>query len=159
MNKISKEINLISIKDNQLKIRYEESVFASADTHLITYQNTAPVHPDLNAAMQLLSVHVSRICGFIASYEEITVTGYQRQNMGDVQLLTIYAHLEADGTASLAARLYLGRDEYDDIDLLLEALSCCEREAFLYVEKGKTFNGEKRLTLDDEDLKLMDKAA
>ena len=55
--------------------------------------------------------------------------------------------------------IYIGRDEYDDIDLLLEALSRCEREVFLYIEKGKTFEGEKRVELDDDDLDLIEQAA
>ena len=100
-----------------------------------------------------------KISGITAEPDRIRITGYQRQNMGDAQLVTIYAAVEACGAANLAARIYIGRDEYDDIDLLLEALSRCEREVFLYIEKGKTFEGEKRVELDDDDLDLIEQAA
>lgn len=159
MQKVTKEISLITIKDNRLKTRYEESVFATGDTHVVTYENATPVHDDLAAAVQRLSDHVLKISGITAESNPVRVTGYQRQNIGDTQLVTIYASLEAEGTANVAARIYIGRDEYEDIDLLLEALSRCEREVFLYIEKGKTFEGETRVALDNEDLDIIDKAA
>lgn len=159
MQKITKEISLVSIKDNRLKTRYEEAVFATGDTHIVTYENATPIHEDLANAVQRLSRHVLKISGITAEPDRVRITGYQRQNIGDAQLVTIYAGMEARGAANLAARIYIGRDEYEDIDLLLEALSRCEREVLLYVEKGKTFEGEKRVALDDEDLELLGKAA
>lgn len=159
MQKVTKEISLVSIKDNRLKTRYEAAVFTTGDTHVVTYENATPVHSDLATAVQRLSDHVLKISGITAEPDRIHITGYQRQNMGDAQLVTIYAAVEACGAANLAARIYIGRDEYDDIDLLLEALSRCEREVFLYIEKGKTFEGEKRVELDDDDLDLIEQAA
>ena len=159
MQKVTTEINLVSIKDNHWKTRYEAAVFTTGDTHVVTYENATPVHSDLAAAVQRLSDHVLKISGITAKPDHIHITGYQRQNMGDAQLVTIYAAVEACGAANLAARIYIGRDEYDDIDLLLEVLSRCEREVFLYIEKGKTFEGEKRVELDDDDLDLIEKAA
>ena len=159
MQKVTKETSLVSIKENRLKTRYEESFFATGDTHVVTYENATPIHDDLAAAVQRLSDHVLKICGIAAEPGHIRVTGYQRQNIGDAQLVTIYAGMEACGGANLAARIYIGRDEYDDIDLLLEALSRCEREVFLYIEKGKTFEGEKPIGLDNDDLDLIGNAA
>lgn len=158
MQKVTKEISLVSIKDNRLKTRYEESFFTTGDTHIVTYENATPIHSDLADALQGLSPHVLKISGIEAKPEQIRITGYQRQNIGDAQLVTIYANMEACGTANLAARIYIGRDEYADIDLLLEAFSRCEREVFLYIEKGKTFEGE-RVELSDEELELIGKAA
>ena len=43
-------------------------------------------------------------------------------------------------------------------DMLLEDLSRCEREATLYIEKGKTFEGDKPVTLDEEDKGLLSAA-
>ena len=158
MQKVTKEISLVSIKDNRLKTRYEEAFFASGDTHIVTYENATPIHGDLVAAVQCLSEHALKICGITAESDRIHITGYQRQNIGDTQLVTIYATVEACGVANLAARIYIGRNEYTDIDLLLAALSRCEREVFLYIG-GKTFDCEKRIELDNEDLALIGKAA
>lgn len=159
MQKVTKEISLVSIKDNRLKTRYEESFFTTGDTHIVTYENATPIHSDLADALQGLSPHILKISGIEAKPEQIRITGYQRQNIGDAQLVTIYANMEACGTANLAARIYIGRDEYADIDLLLDAFSRCEREVFLYIERGKTFEGEIRVELSDEELELIGKAA
>ena len=83
MQKVTKEINLVSIKDNHLKTRYEAAVFTTGDTHVVTYENATPVHSDLAAAVQRLSDHVLKISGITAKPDHIHITGYQRQNMGD----------------------------------------------------------------------------
>lgn len=149
-----KEFRLISVKDNSLKARYEESVEATGDVHVITYENATPVHDDLQEAMRRLAVHVREMGGFCPE-SPIMVTGYQRQNVGNTQLLTIYARFEASGSANVAVRIYLGRDDYGYVDMLLEDLSRCEREATLYIEKGKTFEGDTPVTIDEADKKLM----
>ncbi|RHJ81890.1 hypothetical protein [Parabacteroides sp. AM08-6] len=172
MNEITKSFELISIKNNHLKTRYEENVFATNDTHVITYENTAPIHPDLFNSMQRLTTHVAAITGMMIFDDNIRVGGFQRQNIGDAQLVTIYAYIilsaanrkkaedtEPKTTGNMAVRLYIGRDEYPDIDLLLEDLSQCEREANLYISQGKSFAQEKSIKLDNEDMNLLNPAA
>ena len=164
MNELTRVFQLLSIRDNKLKTRYEENVANTNDTHLITYENTLPIHSDLFDAVQLLASHVAGITGLILVGDMIRIGGYQRQNIGDAQLLTIYAALGPDATVRTAAgnlsvRLYIGRDEYPEIDLLLEDLSRCEREANLYITKGKTFEQNAFVCMDADDINLIQTAA
>ena len=75
MQKVTKEINLVSIKDNHLKTRYEAAVFTTGDTHVVTYENATPVHSDLAAAVQRLSDHVLKISGITAKPDHIHISG------------------------------------------------------------------------------------
>lgn len=154
-----KTFSLISIKDEHFKARYEVYNENTGDNHVITYENTVPVHHDLYEAMQRLVYHVSNFTGVVAS---LNITGYLRQNCGNAQLLTIYARVEnyiGDQCGNLAGRFYLGRDEYASIDLLLEDLSACEREALSYIEKGKRIEHDAFIYLDDNELSTLKTAA
>lgn len=88
--------SFLSIKDGKFKARYEAFTEATGDSRVITYENDAPVHPDLGEGMQRMTYHVVNLTGLMALDDDIHITGFQRQNCGDAQLLTIYARLEKD---------------------------------------------------------------
>jgi hypothetical protein len=161
MNKTLRTFSFLSIKDGKFKARYEAFTEATGDNRVITYENDAPVHPDLGEGMQRMTYHVVNLTGLMALDDDIHITGFQRQNCGDAQLLTIYARLEKDNMTcgNVAARFYIGRDEYPSIDLLLEDLSACEREALAYIEAGKRLEHDAFISLDDDDLETLNAAA
>lgn len=146
-----KTFSLISIKDNNFKARYEAFTENTGDVRVVTYENESPVHGDLYEAMQRLTYHVVNLTGLIVMDDAIVISGYQRQNSGNAQLLTIYAHLDKDSArcGNLVTRFYIGRDEYASIDLLLEDLSACEREALAYIETGKRFEHDAFIVIDN----------
>lgn len=163
-NQILREFKQVSIKQNCLRVVYDTYVTSSGDTFTIAYRNATPIHPDLDRAMQRLSVHVGKIIGQDTPPGSLRITGFLRQNSGDAQLLTIYTeNLPVQHgrrpVANSAVRLYIGRDEYDAIDLLLEDLACCEREALQYIDNGKTYEYEQALHFTDDDLALLTPAA
>lgn len=142
----------ISLKDNQLKAEIEVYDPRHDDTYRTVYHNESPVHEEFILAMQSLLFHIEKITG--TSYHNLTVDGYYRQPSGNSELLTIYAHLAtaSASTTNLAVRLHLGKDEYAWIDRLLEDLSLCEREALLYISKGKRYGIDQFLTFEDEEV-------
>lgn len=152
MSETLKTFSLISIKDNHFKARFEAFTENTGDTRVVTYENESPIHSDMNEAMQRLAYHVVNLSGLVAMDDSIVITGYQRQNCGNAQLLTIYARLENCNVTcgNLVARVYLGRDEYSSIDLLLEDLSACEREAVAYIETGKRFEHDAFIVIDND---------
>ena len=60
---IIQQFKQISVKDGHLKASYEEHNPVLDDTHLITYENQAGIHPDLSGSLQRLAVHVRLIAG------------------------------------------------------------------------------------------------
>lgn len=153
--------SFLSIKDGKFKARYEAFTEATGDNRVITYENEDAVHSDLTEAMQRMAYHTVNFTGLVAIDDRFIITGFQRQNCGDAQLLTIYARLEKDNMTcgNVAARFYIGRDEYPSIDLLLEDLSACEREALAYIEAGKRLEHDAFISLDDNDLETLNAAA
>ena len=93
MNKTEKTFSFISVKDSFFKARYEVLDESTGDNHVITYENKAPVHPSLSEALQRMAYHVVNFTGLVAVDDNFQITGYQRQNCGDAQLLTIYARV------------------------------------------------------------------
>lgn len=89
MNKTEKTFSFISVKDSFFKARYEVLDESTGDNHVITYENKAPVHPSLSEALQRMAYHVVNFTGLVAVDDNFQITGYQRQNCGDAQLLTI----------------------------------------------------------------------
>ena len=153
---IIQQFKQISVKDGHLKASYEEHNPVLDDTHLITYENQAGIHPDLSGSLQRLAVHVRLIAG-LQETQPVYVSGYYRQNAGNAQLLTIYARFGGENDekrhpADLAARLYIGRDEYAATEQLLTALSRCEREAIAYIIEGKTFGNDTAVAIEEDDL-------
>lgn len=153
---VIQQFKQISVKDGHLKASYEEHNPALDDTHLITYENQAGIHPDLAVSLQRLAVHVRLIAGLPEAHP-VNVSGYYRQNAGNTQLLTIYARFGEDEgenkhPADLAARLYIGHDEYAATEQLLTDLSRCEREAVAYIVEGKTFGNDTAVTIEENDL-------
>lgn len=59
----------------------------------------------------------------------------------------------------MVSRFHIGRDEYASIDLLLEDLSSCEREALAYIETGKRLEHDAFIRLDNDDLQTLQTAA
>lgn len=161
MKKVQITISLLSVKDGFLKARYEVFNENTGDNHVVTYENGYPVHPDFNEALQRMGYHLVKITGLEATGSELIITGYQRQNCGDTQLLTVYARLDNHLSAcnNIVARFCIGRDEYDSLDLLLEDLSACEREAMAYIETGKRFGQGAFIDIDDTDLYICPNAA
>ena len=102
--------------------------------------------------MQNLAFHIEKITG--TSYHNLVVDGYYRQPSGNSELLTIYAHLSVnyESSTNMAVRLHLGKDEYAWIDSLLEDMSLCEREALLYITKGKRYGLDKFLTIENTNV-------
>lgn len=155
MEKI-RDFKIISLKDGHLKTRYEEYDQNQDDNVEITYRNERGIHPDLSVAMQGLAAHVRRLLG-LPDGLGLYVIGFYKQNVGNSRLVTIYSRLGATderdkGIASLAARLYLGRDDYEAVEQLLEAMGECEREAILYMNDGKGFEADEAINIADEDL-------
>lgn len=152
MSETLKTFSLISIKDNHFKARFEAFTEATGDTRVVTYENESPVHDDMNNTMQRLAYHVVNLSGLVVMDDSIVITGFQRQNCGNAQLLTIYARLENCNVicGNLVARVYIGRDEYSSIDLLLEDLSACEREAIAYIETGKRYEHNAFIVIDND---------
>ncbi len=155
MTKI-RDFKIISLKDGHLKARFEEYDQNQDDNAEITYKNERGIHPDLSEAMQGLAPHVLRLLG-LPDMLNFRVIGYYKQNVGDSQLITIYCRLGATderdkGIASLAARLYLGRDDYAAVQQLLEAMDACEHEVSLYINDGKGFESDEAIAITDEDL-------
>ena len=144
----NKTIYQISVKSNYLKVEMEIFDEKNDDTYRTVYFNEAPIHEEFALAMQNLAFHIEKITG--TSYHNLAVDGYYRQPSGNSELLTIYAHLTVDyeSTTNMAVRLHLGKDEYAWIDRLLEDLSLCEREALLYITKGKRYGLDKFLSIN-----------
>ena len=144
----NKTIYQISVKSNYLKVEMEIFDEKNDDTYRTVYFNEAPIHEEFALAMQNLAFHIEKITG--TSYHNLVVDGYYRQPSGNSELLTIYAHLTVDyeSTTNMAVRLHLGKDEYAWIDRLLEDLSLCEREALLYITKGKRYGLDKFLSIN-----------
>lgn len=161
MHKTLRTFSFLSIKDGKFKARYEAFTEATGDNRVITYENDAPAHPDLGEGMQRMAYHVVNLTGLVAVDDDICITGFQRQNCGDAQLLTIYARLgkQESHCGNIVTRFYIGRDEYPSIDLLLEDLSACEREALAYIEAGKRLEHDAFISLDDNDLETLNAAA
>lgn len=152
MNKTVRTFSFLSIKDGKFKTRYEAFTEATGDNRVITYENDAPVHSDLDESMQRMAYHVVNLTGLVIIDDGIRITGFQRQNCGDAQLLTIYARLGNQDAhcGNIITRFYIGRDEYPSIDLLLEDLSACEREALAYIETGKRMEHDAFISLDND---------
>jgi len=157
MNKTEKTFSFISVKDSFFKARYEVLDESTGDNHVITYENKAPVHPSLSEALQRMAYHVVNFTGLVAVDDNFQITGYQRQNCGDAQLLTIYARVgtSEEFCGNVVSRFHIGRDEYASIDLLLEDLSSCEREALAYIETGKRLEHDVFIRLDNDDLQTL----
>ena len=68
-------------------------------------------------------------------------------------MLTIYARVgtSEEFCGNVVSRFHIGRDEYASIDLLLEDLSSCEREALAYIETGKRLEYDAFIRLDNDD--------
>ena len=147
-----KRIFQISIKSNYLKVEMEIFDEKNDDTYRTVYFNEAPIHEEFALAMQNLAFHIEKITG--TSYHNLVVDGYYRQPSGNSELLTIYAHLSVnyESTSNIAVRLHLGKDEYAWIDHLLEDMSLCEREALLYITKGKRYGLDKFLTIENTNV-------
>ena len=160
MNKTEKTFSFISVKDSFFKARYEVLDESTGDNHVITYENKAPVHPSLSEALQRMAYHVVNFTGLVAVDDNFQITGYQRQNCGDAQLLTIYARVgtSEEFCGNVVSRFHIGRDEYASIDLLLEDLSSCEREALAYIETGKRLEHDVFIRLDNDDLQTLQTA-
>ncbi len=138
MKQNRKDFFLNSRQRQFFKARYEVLDESTGDNHVITYENKAPVHPSLSEALQRMVYHVVNFTGLVAVDDNFQITGYQRQNCGDAQLLTIYARGNLRRVLwKCGVALHIGRDEYASIDLLLEDLSSCEREALAYIETGR----------------------
>lgn len=144
----NKTIYQISVKNNYLKVEMEIFDEKNDDTYRTVYFNEAPIHEEFALAMQNLAFHIEKITG--TSYHNLVVDGYYRQPSGNSELLTIYAHLSVnyESSTNMAVRLHLGKDEYAWIDRLLEDLSLCEREALLYITKGKRYGLDKFLSIN-----------
>ena len=147
-----KRIFQISIKSNYLKVEMEIFDEKNDDNYRTVYFNEAPIHEEFALAMQNLAFHIEKITG--TSYHNLVVDGYYRQPSGNSELLTIYAHLSVnyESTSNIAVRLHLGKDEYAWIDRLLEDMSLCEREALLYITKGKRYGLDKFLTIENTNV-------
>ena len=147
-----KRIFQISIKSNYLKVEMEIFDEKNDDTYRTVYFNEAPIHEEFALAMQNLAFHIEKITG--TSYHNLVVDGYYRQPSGNSELLTIYAHLSVnyESSTNMAVRLHLGKDEYAWIDRLLEDMSLCEREALLYITKGKRYGLDKFLTIENTNV-------
>ena len=147
-----KRIFQISIKSNYLKVEMEIFDEKNDDTYRTVYFNEAPIHEEFALAMQNLAFHIEKITG--TSYHNLVVDGYYRQPSGNSELLTIYAHLSVnyESSTNMAVRLHLGKDEYAWIDRLLEDMSLCEREALLYITKGKRYGLDKFLTIENANV-------
>ena len=147
-----KRIFQISIKSNYLKVEMEIFDEKNDDTYRTVYFNEAPILEEFALAMQNLAFHIEKITG--TSYHNLVVDGYYRQPSGNSELLTIYAHLSVnyESTSNIAVRLHLGKDEYAWIDRLLEDMSLCEREALLYITKGKRYGLDKFLTIENTNV-------
>ena len=162
MNKNLTTFSLISLKDGKFKARYEVFTESTGDNRVITYENTDPAHNDLVEAMQRLAYHMVNFVEVAANSDSLLITGFQRQNCGNAQLLTIYARMENqlhNLCGNIVSRFYIWLDEYPSIDLLLEDLSACEREALAYIETGKRLDHDAFICLDDNDLSLFNSAA
>ena len=162
MNKNLTTFSLISVKDGKFKARYEVYTESTGDNRVITYENTDPVHNDLIEALQRLAYHMVNFVEVAANSDSLLITGFQRQNCGNAQLLTIYARMENhlhELCGNIVSRFYIGRDEYPSIDLLLEDLSACEREALAYIETGKRLEHDTFIRLDESDLSILHSAA
>ena len=148
----NKTIYQISIKNNYLKVEMEIFDEKNDDTYRTVYFNEAPIHEEFALAMQNLAFHIEKITG--TSYHNLVVDGYYRQPSGNSELLTIYAHLSVnyESSTNMAVRLHLGKDEYAWIDRLLEDMSLCEREALLYITKGKRYGLDKFLTIENTNV-------
>ena len=147
-----KRIFQISIKNNYLKVEMEIFDEKNDDNYRTVYFNEAPIHEEFALAMQNLAFHIEKITG--TSYHNLVVDGYYRQPSGNSELLTIYAHLSVnyESTSNISVRLHLGKDEYAWIDRLLEDMSLCEREALLYITKGKRYGLDKFLTIENTNV-------
>ena len=147
-----KRIFQISIKSNYLKVEMEIFDEKNDDTYRTVYFNEAPIHEEFALAKQNLAFHIEKITG--TSNHNLVVDGYYRQPSGNSELLTIYAHLSVnyESTSNIAVRLHLGKDEYAWIDRLLEDMSLCEREALLYITKGKRYGLDKFLTIENTNV-------
>ena len=147
-----KRIFQISIKSNYLKVEMEIFDEKNDDTYRTVYFNEAPIHEEFALAMQNLAFHIEKITG--TSYHNLVVDGYYRQPSGNSELLTIYAHLSVnyESSTNMAVRLHLGKDEYARSDRLLEDMSLCEREALLYITKGKRYGLDKFLTIENTNV-------
>lgn len=150
--KKNKTIYQISVKNNYLKVEMEIFDEKNDDTYRTVYFNEAPIHEEFALAMQNLAFHIEKITG--TSYHNLVVDGYYRQPSGNSELLTIYAHLSVnyESSTNMAVRLHLGKDEYAWIDRLLEDMSLCEREALLYITKGKRYGLDKFLTIENTNV-------
>ena len=148
----NKTIYQISVKSNHLKVEMEIFDEKNDDTYRTVYFNEAPIHEEFALAMQNLAFHIEKITG--TSYHNLVVDGYYRQPSGNSELLTIYAHLSVnyESSTNMAVRLHLGKDEYAWIDRLLEDMSLCEREALLYITKGKRYGLDKFLTIENTNV-------
>lgn len=148
----NKTIYQISVKSNYLKVEMEIFDEKNDDTYRTVYFNEAPIHEEFALAMQNLAFHIEKITG--TSYHNLVVDGYYRQPSGNSELLTIYAHLSVnyESSTNMAVRLHLGKDEYAWIDRLLEDMSLCEREALLYITKGKRYGLDKFLTIENTNV-------
>ena len=162
MHKINSALRLsarvpVKSRKKMTKIRDFKIISLNQDDNAeITYKNERGIHPDLSEAMQGLAPHVLRLLD-LPDRPDFRVIGYYKQNVGDARLITIYCRLGATderdkGIASLAARLYLGRDDYAAVQQLLEAMDACEHEVSLYINDGKGFESDEAIAITDEDL-------
>ena len=152
----------VSVKDNGLRAKVEVYDASKNDSFTTDYSNMTPVHTDLNDAMQKLIFHVENILH--ANIPGLFVDSYYRQPTGNNELICIYCSYHVDKAPqplSLAVRIQLGETEYEWIDKLLEDLSLCEREALLYIQKGKRYGVEGFVDLSflEEENHKLDKAA
>ena len=156
------EFRSVSTKDGGFKAKVEVYDASKNDTFTTDYCNKTPVHTDLDNAMQKLLFHVGNIIH--ADIPGLFVDSYYRQPTGNNELICIYCSCHVDKAPqplSIAVRILLGETEYEWIDQLLEDLSLCEREALLYIQKGKRYGVEGFVDLsflEDENREL-DKAA
>ena len=75
--------------------------------------------------------------------------GFYRQPSGNSEIINIYACFRTETTCpiNLAVRVNTGKDSYEWLERLMEDLSFCEREALLYITKGKRFESDSFITV------------
>ena len=142
-----KKFMLISIRDNKLKVKVDQYNPENNDAFQNTYMNDAPLHEELGLAMQNLLFHVEQLTH--SKIPGLYVDGFYRQPSGNSEIINIYACFRTETTCpiNLAVRVNTGKDSYEWLERLMEDLSFCEREALLYITKGKRFESDSFITV------------
>lgn len=141
---IGNDIRKAKIK-NEIFLEVEYSEMIKDGTNTVKKDCTAPIHNDLKAAFQKLSIHLTGIAQQYNSvgdldFENITCTGFSIGGNGEGVKLFGTRKLEPGGAFNFLSPYHKWDAEtvdYDGQDDLRAAISTCKTEVTKYLFEGK----------------------